>query len=221
MRTRFDSELDTLYVSMIKMGSLSETTLSEVGDALKSDDESRLGNIVDISHSIDEKEREIKALCMKLLLRHQPVAKDLRTISSAMKMITDMERIGDNAADIAEIIPFLHSRDIAERISLPEMANAVIEMVHSAIDAFVRSDEAKAEATMKMDDIVDDFFTKAKIAITDLIREGSAEAPEAPDLLMIAKYLERMGDHAASLARWVAWSLNANGDWLNNPIKAE
>ena len=221
MRTRFDSELETLYVSMIKMGSLSEEALSSIQSALKGGDRKALESVLQTTHSIDEKEREIEALCLRLLLRRQPVAKDLRTISSAMKMVGDIERIGDNAADIAEIIPFLSVSELPKAIGLDSMIVSVTGMVTDAIDAFVHYDAAKALAVVGSDDIVDNAFDRAKSAITDMIRNGDKNAAEAPDLLMIAKYLERMGDHAASLARWVLTALDATGDWINNPAKVE
>ena len=221
MRTRFDAELESLYVNMIKMGALSEDARSQLASALGSDDRSMLGAVADVSRQIDEKEREIEALCLRLLLRRQPVAKDLRTISSAMKMVGDIERIGDNAADIAEIIPFLSVSDRPKAIGLDTMIVSVTGMVTDAIDAFVHYDAQKANAVVGSDDIVDDAFVKAKSAITDMIRNGDKDAAEAPDLLMIAKYLERMGDHAASLARWVLTALDATGDWINNPAKVE
>ncbi len=221
MRTRFDAELESLYVDMIKMGALSEDALSKLAAALGSDDRSMLGAVAEVSRQIDEKEREIEALCLRLLLRRQPVARDLRTISSAMKMVGDIERIGDNAADIAEIIPFLSVSELPKAIGLDSMIVSVTGMVTDAIDAFVHYDAAKANAVVGSDDIVDNAFDRAKSAITDMIRNGDKNAAEAPDLLMIAKYLERMGDHAASLARWVLTALDATGDWINNPAKVE
>ena len=213
MRTRFDAELES--------GALSEDALSKLAAALGSDDRSMLGAVAEVSRQIDEKEREIEALCLRLLLRRQPVAKDLRTISSAMKMVGDIERIGDNAADIAEIIPFLSVSELPKAIGLDSMIVSVTGMVTDAIDAFVHYDAAKALAVVGSDDIVDNAFDRAKSAITDMIRNGDKNAAEAPDLLMIAKYLERMGDHAASLARWVLTALDATGDWINNPAKVE
>ena len=221
MRTRFDAELESLYVDMIKMGALSDDALSKLAAALGSDDRSMLGAVAEVSRQIDEKEREIEALCLRLLLRRQPVAKDLRTISSAMKMVGDIERIGDNAADIAEIIPFLSVSELPKAIGLDSMIVSVTGMVTDAIDAFVHYDAAKALAVVGSDDIVDNAFDRAKSAITDMIRNGDKNAAEAPDLLMIAKYLERMGDHAASLARWVLNGLDASGDWINNPVKVD
>ncbi len=221
MRTRFDSELETLYVNMIKMGSLTEDTLTALQEALSGKGRERLRSIADISREIDEKDREIEALCLRLLLRRQPVAKDLRTISSAMKMIYDIERIGDNAVDIAEILPFINSDDLTQRVGLDRMIETVIGMVTGAIDAFVHSDAAKATGVIADDDEADRAFDHAKEMVTAMIREGDKDAEEAPDLLMIAKYLERMGDHAASLARWVLNSLDASGDWINNPVKVE
>ena len=221
MRTRFDSELETLYVNMIKMGALSEDALNSLQIALGTNDRSKLPDIVELSHQIDRMERDIESLCLRLLLRRQPVARDLRTISSAMKMVGDIERIGDNAADISEIIPFISSADKPAAIGLDAMVADVSDMVSEAIDAFVRSDIKKAEAVISKDDIVDAAFNKAKEAITEMIRSGSKEATEAPDLLMIAKYLERMGDHAASLARWVLNAADPNSDWINNPPQVD
>ena len=221
MRTRFDSELETLYVNMIKMGALSEDALNSLQTVLAGNDKTKLADIVDLSHQIDRMERDIESLCLRLLLRRQPVARDLRTISSAMKMVGDIERIGDNAADISEIIPFISSADKPAAIGLDVMVADVSDMVSEAIDAFVRSDIKKAEAVISKDDIVDAAFNKAKEAITEMIRSGSKEATEAPDLLMIAKYLERMGDHAASLARWVLNAADPNSDWINNPPQVD
>lgn len=221
MRTRFDSELETLYVNMIKMGALSEDALNSLQTVLAGNDKTKLADIVDLSHQIDRMERDIESLCLRLLLRRQPVARDLRTISSAMKMVGDIERIGDNAADISEIIPFISSADKPAAIGLDAMVADVSDMVSEAIDAFVRSDIKKAEAVVSKDDIVDAAFNKAKEAITEMIRSGSKEATEAPDLLMIAKYLERMGDHAASLARWVLNAADPNSDWINNPPQVD
>lgn len=221
MRTRFDSELETLYVNMIKMGALSEDALNSLQTVLAGNDKTKLADIVDLSHQIDRMERDIESLCLRLLLRRQPVARDLRTISSAMKMVGDIERIGDNAADISEIIPFISSADKPAAIGLDAMVADVSDMVSEAIDAFVRSDIKKAEAVISKDDIVDAAFNKAKESITEMIRSGSKEATEAPDLLMIAKYLERMGDHAASLARWVLNAADPNSDWINNPPQVD
>ncbi len=221
MRTRFDSELETLYVGMIKMGSLTEDALKVLQDTLSGVSRKGLSSIPEISHEIDEKEREIESLCLRLLLRRQPVARDLRTISSAMKMVTDIERIGDNAGDIAEILPFISSEDLTVRVGLDSMIGTVISMVTGAVDAFVHSDIKGATEVIAMDDIADNAFVKAKQMVTEMIRQGDKDAQEAPDLLMIAKYLERMGDHAASLARWVLNGLDASGDWINNPVKVE
>ncbi len=221
MRTRFDSELETLYISMIKMGSLTEETLTALQEALSGRSREGLKSIPELSHSIDEKDREIEALCLRLLLRRQPVARDLRTISSAMKMIYDIERIGDNAMDIAEILTFVSTDGLTVRVGLDSMIAIVIDMVTGAIDAFVHSDAAKANAVIAEDDKADNAFVEAKQVVTGMIREGDKDAQEAPDLLMIAKYLERMGDHAASLARWVLNGLDASGDWINNPVKVD
>lgn len=207
MRTGFDNELEMLYVDMIKMGTLAEESLSLVASALSKEGGRQLDRIEELAKTIDEKERAIEHLCMTLLLKRHPVARDLRTISSAMKMISDIERIGDNAGDIAEVLSFISSKKLTEDIGLHEMSRGVIEMVSGAIDAFVRRDSVKAESVIAYDDVIDSLFVKAKECVTDLIRTGDKDASEAPDLLMIAKYLERMGDHAASIAHWVKTAL--------------
>ena len=176
-------------------------------DALTEWDEELVSNVKRIGAQIDESERTIENICMKLLLRQQPVARDLRCISAAMKMITDMERIGDQAEDIAEIVLFLsgHTMEGVERIE--DMARETIKMVTESVDAFVKKDVALAEQVISHDDVVDALFSEVKCAIIKLIAAEPDEGEFALDLLMISKYFERIGDHATNIAEWVIYSV--------------
>ena len=156
---------------------------------------------------IDQMEREIEGLCLKLLLQQQPVARDLRQISAALKMITDMERIGDQASDIVEIIPYLKERRVRECDSIRQMAAAAIKMVVESVDAFVRRDLKLARHVIQCDDIVDALFDSTRSALIRMIAENHADGEYALDLLMIAKYFERIGDHATNIAEWVEFSV--------------
>ena len=151
--------------------------------------------------------RDIESMCLKLLLQQQPVARDLRQISAALKMITDMERIGDQAADIAEIITFLKGRSCENCEAIGEMGRATIRMVTESVDAFVKRDTALAEGVIRYDDVVDDYFLKVKSALITLIAQNPDDGEYALDLLMIAKYFERIGDHATNIAEWVLFSV--------------
>ena len=151
--------------------------------------------------------RDIEGRCMKLLLHQQPVAKDLRLISAALKMITDMERIGDQAEDIAEIVTFLNGRTMEGVELIEEMARETIGMVTASVDAFVKKDVELAQKVIEQDDIVDDYFSRVKCGIITLIAENHADGEFALDLLMISKYFERIGDHATNIAEWVIYSV--------------
>src|SRR5699024_8611570 len=168
--------------------------------------------VLDIDGEIDRKEREIENICMKLLLRQQPVATDLRVISSALKMISDMERIGDQASDIVELAKFLKDSDIKHSIHLDEMAEEVIKMVDESVDSFVNKDLYMARTVIISDDIVDNYFDDIKKRLVKLIAENQNEGEEFIDLLMIAKYLERIGDHATNIAEWVEYSILGKHD---------
>ena len=156
---------------------------------------------------IDQMEREIESICLKLLLQQQPVAKDLRGISAALKMITDMERIGDQAEDIAEIITFLGGRTGEEWHDIRIMAEATIKMVTDSIDAYVMQDLNLARSVLDYDDVVDDAFDRVKQTLIKMISENAADGEYAVDMLMIAKYFERIGDHATNIAEWVEFSV--------------
>lgn len=217
MRNRFDEQLALLNVELIKMGSLCELAISNVIKGLLDDNDELLRLVTDTDSEIDEKEREIESMCLKLLLQQQPVAKDLRTISSALKMISDMERIGDQASDIAEIAGYIEGEDAKNHTHLKYMAQAAAQMVTEAIKSFVDKDLQLAHKVMKDDDVVDDHFDEVKKDIIDLIRDGGVSAEFCLDLLMIAKYLERIGDHAVNIAEWVEFSIT--GEHLSEELR--
>ena len=207
MRNRFDEQLFELNREIIEMGAMCEEAIASAAKALTTGDTELARKVKANSGAIDQVERDIEGRCMKLLLHQQPVARDLRLISAALKMITDMERIGDQAEDIAEIVTFLNT-DTMEGIALiEEMARATIEMVMSSVDAFVKKDVTLAEKVIAQDDVVDDYFSKVKRDIITLIAEKSADGEFALDLLMVAKYFERIGDHATNIAEWVIYSV--------------
>ena len=207
MRSRFDEQLVTLNKKMIEMGAECEELIALVAKALLNGDIEEARKAKEQGHEIDQMEREIESICLKLLLQQQPVAKDLRVISAALKMITDMERIGDQAEDIAEIIPFLDGRTGAEFADFKPMAEATCKMVTDSIDAYVKQDVALAKAVVEHDDIVDDAFGRMKDTLIKMISETGADGEYAVDLLMIAKYFERIGDHAVNIAEWVEFSV--------------
>lgn len=207
MRSRFDEQLELLNHEMIEMGALCEEVIALATSALDSGNTELARQVKPRDKEIDQKERDIETLCMKLLLQQQPVARNLRQISAALKMITDMERIGDQAEDIAEIITFLNGRTSQQHTHLKEMANATIKMVTDSVDAYVKKDVTLAQAVIDYDDVVDDAFLNVKQRLISLIAENSEDGKYALDLLMIAKYLERIGDHATNLAEWVIYAV--------------
>ena len=207
MRNKFDSQLEKLNLELITMGSLCEDAISASVKGFLDDDDALCQKAVETEDEINRKERDIESICMKLLLEQQPVARDLRQVSAALKMITDMERIGDQAADIAEIITFLDGRTGGECADIQSMAEATIKMVTESVDAFVNKDTALADTVIKHDDIVDEYFLKVKSSLIKLIAEKPDDGEYALDLLMIAKYFERIGDHAVNIAEWVEFSV--------------
>ena len=207
MRNRFDEQLFELNREIIEMGAMCEEAIAYAVKALSSGDIALAAKVKNNGVAIDQKERDIESRCMKLLLHQQPVARDLRLISAALKMITDMERIGDQAEDIAEIVSFLNGHTMEGVKLIEEMARETIEMVTDSVDAFVRKDVALAESVLSHDDVVDDYFDKMKRDIIRLIAENSADGEFALDLLMISKYFERIGDHASNIAEWVIYSV--------------
>lgn len=207
MRSRFDEQLNTLNNKMIEMGAECESIIAVSAKALLEGNADGARKAKNQGHIIDEMEREIESICLKLLLQQQPVAKDLRVISAALKMITDMERIGDQAEDIAEIIIFLGGRTGEECHDIRLMAEATIKMVTDSIDAYVKKDLQLAKQVIKHDDIVDSAFARVKQTLVKMVTENTADGEYAVDLLMIAKYFERIGDHAVNIAEWVEFSV--------------
>ena len=207
MRDKFNEQLEQLNVELIRMGALCEEGISAATKALLDQDDDLRESAMAAEREIDQKERDIENLCMKLLLQQQPVARDLRAISSALRMISDMERIGDQAADIAEISKFLKNCTLTSRVHLKDMAVAAVQMVTDSVDAFVKNDLSLAQAVKAHDDVVDDYFKQIKDELTALIVEDSHNGESCIDLMMIAKYLERIGDHAVNIAEWVEYSI--------------
>ena len=207
MRSQFDKQLAQLHRELIEMGALCEQAIALAAQALKEGDAALAGQVSGLERDIDRKERDIENLCLRLLLHQQPVAGDLRRISAALKMITDMERIGDQADDIAEIVLYLEGVPAESHALLRKMAEAAIGMVSDSVDAYVRQDVSLAEQVIAADDTVDDYFEKVKQALIRRIAADPEEGGTALDLLMIAKYLERIGDHATNIAEWVEFSV--------------
>ena len=208
MRNRFDEQLHMLNHELLEMGALIERAIRSATDALVKQDAEAALQAIAADKEVDQAERDIESLCMKLLLQQQPVARDLRLISSALKMITDMERIGDQASDIAELVIYLSKEPYRKELKhLPQMAENAIRMVTGALDAYVRKDMALAQEVMGMDDAIDALFVTVKDELIAAIRSDAAAGSQAIDLLMIAKYYERIGDHAQNIAEWVEYAL--------------
>lgn len=217
MRNRFDKELEDLNNELIQMGALIEEAIDTAVTALINKDIESAKRAMEFDNVIDEKERQIERHCLKLLLQQQPVATDLRLISTALKMIADMERIGDQAADISEITIFIagHNLEFAD-IDFTDMAEATKKMVKESIDAFVNRDITLANKVINDDDVVDDLFNKIKKDLIDNVRKDSLLGEQIVDFLMIAKYFERIGDHAVNIAEWVIFSIT--GEHKNQRI---
>ena len=207
MRDLFEEQLNLLNQELTEMGALCEEIISMASQALTQWDEELGKKVTKVGAKIDEKERTIETICMKLLLRQQPVARDLRCISAALKMITDMERIGDQAEDIVEIVPHMIAKAEEDYPKIREMAKETIAMVTDSVDAYVKKDVYLAKAVQMHDDIVDDYFVRVKNNLIDMVAKTPTEGEYALDLLMIAKYFERIGDHATNIAEWVEYSV--------------
>jgi len=205
---RFDEQLAELNNMMLEMAALVEKTITMASQALIEQNVELAKNVIAFEADVERKEKEIEALCLKLLLQQQPVAKDLRVISSALKMITDLERIGDQAADISEIVVMMNGAPYAKKLELiPQMATATVKMVTESIDAYVKKDLKLAKSVIAYDDVVDDLFDKVKFGLIEMIRSDSKHGEQSIDLLMIAKFYERIGDHAVNIAKWVVYSI--------------
>ena len=207
MRNRFDQQLEKLNVELVTMGALCEDALTYAIKALFDRESDMAERAEEAEKQIDQMEREIEAICMRLLLQQQPVARDLRVISSALKMIGDMERIGDQAADIAEIVKYLKEDEVPNLGHLREMSDFAAGMVTASINSFVRQDLDLARKVILDDDVVDEYFEKVKEVLIGIIAEGDRDGAFLLDILMIAKYIERVGDHATNIAEWVVYSI--------------
>ena len=208
MRNRFDRQLVQLNNELIEMGGMIEKDISDTVKALVNQDIELASNVIEYDEEIDHQEREIEQLCLKLLLQQQPVAKDLRLISAALKMITDMERIGDHATDISEITIELSKESYIKKLDhIQQMAKETMVMLVQSVEAFVNKDMDKARAVIVHDDVVDDLFNKVKAELIAMIHEDVNAGEQASDLLMAAKYFERIGDHATNISEWVIFSI--------------
>lgn len=207
MRSRFDEQLALLNKELIKMGSLCEEAITIVSKALTTGNVSLARRVASLEEEIGQMEHTIETACLKLLLQQQPVARDLRQISAALKMITDMERIGVQANDISDIITYLKGRTGAECEYIALMADATIKMVTESVDAYVSRDVELAHEVIAHDDVVDSYFDSVKNSLIHMIAENPKDGEYAIDLLMISKYLERIGDHAVNIAEWVVFSV--------------
>ena len=212
MRNEFSRQLNLLNREMTEMGNMFKTAIEQAMEALFAGDMNSAKNVILVEEQIDQKEKDIESLCMKLLLRQQPVASDLRTISAALKMISDMERIGDQAEDIAEIVEYMEADAIPQEENLKSMAQRTVDMVILSIEAFVACDESMAAEVIEADDEVDDYFLKVKEDLVIMIADSPEEGGLYIDLMMIAKYLERIADHATNIAEWVVYGITGRRD---------
>lgn len=207
MREYYTAQLETLNTNMIQMGALCEDAISAAIQSLLEDDRTIAKKVADTELEIDQMERDIERQCMRLLLMQQPVATDLRVVSSALRMIADLERIGDQAFDIADITKSGSFQGFSGKVHIKEMAKAAIHMVTDSVDSYVKQDVQLAKRVTKEDDVVDELFLKVRRELAELIHTDQNASEQAMDLLMIAKYLERIGDHAVNVSEWVIYSV--------------
>ena len=206
MRNRFDQQLELLNEQLIRMGELCEVAIGKATTALKEGSMEQAQKVIEADEEIDQAETDIERLCLKLLLQQQPVARDLRQISAALKMITDMERIGDQAEDIAEIAATAKKKMLKKSKHIQRMAAATIDMVNKSVEAFIKKDLLIAEEVSHNDDVVDALFEEIVNDLVDIIKKDEGTS-EVLDMLMVAKYFERIGDHAVNIAEWVQFSI--------------
>jgi len=222
MRNKFDEQLTHLNKMLIEMGAMIENAITQTKTALLDQDVELAKSIIAGEAEIDQMERDIETLCLKLLLQQQPIAKDLRLISAALKMITDMERIGDHAEDISEITLMLAGSPYIKKLEhIPMMADATMKMVGDAINAFVKKDLRLACSVKRYDDVVDNLFVNIKDDLIALIHQDAAHGEQAIDLIMIAKYFERIGDHAVNIAEWVEFSITGKHNKFKGYIEEQ
>ena len=209
MRTKFDEQLNMLNQEMMHMGTLIEDSIQKAVEALIRQDSGLAGKIMEGDNEVDREMKRIEDICFQLLMQQQPVARDLRVISAAMKMVTDMERIGDHAADISEITMMLSGKPYTQNLDIiKQMATETVLMLIRSIEAYVEKDKEKAQFVIDHDDVVDALFDDAKQKLIELIKMDSVDGEEAIDLVMVAKYFERIGDHAVNISEWVQFALN-------------
>ena len=210
MRSKFDEQLNQLNDEMMRMGTMIEDSIEKEIDALVNQNVTLAEEIMARDEDIDRQQKKIESICFNLLMRQQPVARDLRTISAAMKMVTDMERIGDHAADISEITVMLGNQPYPFSLDLiKKMATETMIMLIRSIEAYVEKDIVKAQSVIKHDDIIDALFDEVKQKLITLIHEAPDNGEQATDFLMIAKYFERIGDHATNISEWVIFAFRA------------
>ena len=211
MRSRFDEQLTELNREMIKMGTMIETSIAKAVEALYNKDEELAKEIMEADAKVDHSQKKIENICFNLLIQQQPVARDLRTITAAMKMVTDMERIGDHAADISEMTIYMsNGAEKPDLTDIRKMAKETVVMLNWSVEAYVEKDIEKAKQVIKHDDIVDDLFDTVKKDIIKMILSDNKDGEQATDLLMVAKYFERIGDHATNIAEWVMFSMKSS-----------
>lgn len=219
MRKNFDEKLNELNQQLIEMGTLVEKAITLTHKGLITQDINVAQEAIECDLEVDDLEKEIEAMCLKLLLLHQPVAKDLRVVSAALKMITDMERIGDQCADISEIIISMADQTYIKALEdIPKMAQATAKMVTNSIDAYVKRDLKLAKTVLEADNEVDELFYAVKADLAGLISKNTDNIGQAIDLLMIAKYFERIGDHAENIAEWVEFSITGHHKKMQHPL---
>ncbi len=206
-RVLFERELDELNEELVRMGEMVEQAIEASFEALEQHDTALAEQVIEGDRLVDDMERKIESRCLSLMLRQQPVARDLRHISTALKAVTDLERIGDHAADIAELALRLEGKEDCGMLKhLPAMAGSVKTMVRDAIHAFIERDTEKADEIGRRDDLIDAFFDKVKREVIELLKRDGDRSGTAVDLLMLAKYLERIGDHAVNVCEWTEFS---------------
>lgn len=210
MRVHFDEQLKELNSQLVMMGTLCEQAIALAAKSLLDGDLSLAKQVAEVNEKIGRMESDIEAMCLKLFMQQQPVARDLRQISSALKMVTDMQRIGTQAGDIADIVLSARVIEKNSSIQIGDMARATIKMVTDSIDAFVRRDTTLAQEVVDYDDVVDDLFIVVRGELVDFIKTNPSDAEYSVDLFMVAKYLERIGDHAVNIAKWVLFAITGS-----------
>lgn len=218
MRERFERQLMQLNTELIAMGALCEDAIDCAVKYLLENDKKMKENASEIEKQIDRKERDIETICLRILLQQQPVAADLRTVSSALKMISDMERIGDQAYDISEIAEYVVGKEITNKVHIADMADTAAKMVTLSVESFVRKDISLAQSAIALDNKVDELFLTVKSELTEAVRQGSDNGEALVDLLMMAKYFERIGDHAENIAEWVIYAVTGSRSHTNEQL---